>query len=145
MSSLFILILLLCISLHACTARPLTPKFTQIETAKHQPRKDLEVRLESSTLKSCKGKVKTHRAIDIQNETPNSGSEITKSSFQTDLPPGIEIKRSKGHAGRLMLVSSPHDTDQTTVNSKESEAVEDIVEMDYAQPHRKPPIHNEKH
>ncbi|KAJ8764212.1 hypothetical protein K2173_005392 [Erythroxylum novogranatense] len=28
--------------------------------------------------------------------------------------------------------------------SKENETTEDIIEMDYAQPHRKPPIHNEK-
>lgn len=42
-----------------------------------------------------------------------------------------------------MLESSAHDTDEA-VNGKENEVVEDVVVMDYAQPHRKPPIHNEK-
>ena len=30
------------------------------------------------------------------------------------------------------------------VNSEENEVGEDMVVMDYAQPHRKPPIHNQK-
>jgi len=36
-----------------------------------------------------------------------------------------------------------HDDEETMVR-KASDSAEDIVEMDYAQPHRKPPIHNEK-
>lgn len=33
---------------------------------------------------------------------------------------------------------------EETMTTNPSDAEEDIVEMDYAQPHRKPPIHNEK-
>lgn len=40
-----------------------------------------------------------------------------------------------------MLGSAPHDAEET-VDSKQTDTVEDVVVMDYAQPHRKPPIHN---
>ena len=42
-----------------------------------------------------------------------------------------------------MLGSIPRHTEEA-VDTKESEAVDDIEMMDYAQPHRKPPIHNER-
>lgn len=42
-----------------------------------------------------------------------------------------------------MLGSAPHDTEEAP-EFKKNDAVDDIVVMDYAQPHRKPPIHNEK-
>lgn len=47
---------------------------------------------------------------------------------------------------RLMLESPPSTQhEEEAVNSIEKEPVEDVVVMDYAQPHRKPPIHNTKH
>ena len=42
-----------------------------------------------------------------------------------------------------MLGNSGGDTEEA-VDSKEKDNVGDIDVMDYAQPHRKPPIHNEK-
>lgn len=44
---------------------------------------------------------------------------------------------------RSLLGSAQHNTEET-VDVKGNDAAEDIVVMDYAQPHRKPPIHNEK-
>lgn len=44
-----------------------------------------------------------------------------------------------------MLGNRSGDDTEEAVDSKENDTVEDIVVMDYAQPHRKPPIHNEKH
>lgn len=44
---------------------------------------------------------------------------------------------------RSLQGSVQHDSVETA-DVQEIEAVEDIVVMDYAQPHRKPPIHNEK-
>lgn len=44
---------------------------------------------------------------------------------------------------RSTLGVAPHEAEET-VNSKEDEIIEDVVVMDYAQPHRKPPIHNIK-
>jgi len=43
-----------------------------------------------------------------------------------------------------MLGTVQHHHVEETVFTKASDSAEDIVEMDYAQPHRKPPIHNEK-
>jgi len=42
-----------------------------------------------------------------------------------------------------MLGPAQHNDEETVVTNA-SDTEEDIVEMDYAQPHRKPPIHNEK-
>ncbi|EEF36510.1 conserved hypothetical protein [Ricinus communis] len=44
---------------------------------------------------------------------------------------------------RFMIESAPSDTEEA-VKSNENDIAEDAVVMDYAQPHRKPPIHNEK-
>jgi hypothetical protein len=48
---------------------------------------------------------------------------------------------------RSLLGSAQHNAEETVDDDvKENDDAEDnIVVMDYAQPHRKPPIHNEKH
>lgn len=46
--------------------------------------------------------------------------------------------------GRSLGESKSDTTDEEAVESNENEIVEDVVVMDYASPHRKPPIHNEK-
>lgn len=46
---------------------------------------------------------------------------------------------------RSLLGSAQHNSEETVDNVKENDDAEDIVVMDYAQPHRKPPIHNIKH
>lgn len=47
---------------------------------------------------------------------------------------------------RLILETPPlAQHEEEAVNSIEKDPVEDVVVMDYAQPHRKPPIHNTKH
>ncbi|XP_015578892.1 uncharacterized protein LOC8276939 [Ricinus communis] len=56
---------------------------------------------------------------------------------QTDTAQGF--KRQE----RFMIESAPSDTEEA-VKSNENDIAEDAVVMDYAQPHRKPPIHNEK-
>lgn len=45
--------------------------------------------------------------------------------------------------GRSMLGPARHHVEEIVVTN-DSDNGEDIVEMDYANPHRKPPIHNEK-
>jgi hypothetical protein len=42
------------------------------------------------------------------------------------------------------LESPPSDNAEESVGAKENDMGEDIVVMDYAQPHRKPPIHNKE-
>lgn len=44
---------------------------------------------------------------------------------------------------RTLLGSATHNMEEDK-DSKEDEAIEDVGVMDYAQPHRKPPIHNRK-
>ncbi|KAI9173779.1 hypothetical protein LWI28_006307 [Acer negundo] len=76
-------------------------------------------------------------------EEASKGNKIAETS-PNDLRWQAKTERSKGSQGRSMLwYSSTHNTDEA-VDSKENDVVEDIVVMDYAQPHRKPPIHNEK-
>jgi len=45
-----------------------------------------------------------------------------------------------------LLGAAQHDTAKETVDAIENEGLDNNVSivMDYAQPHRKPPIHNEK-
>ncbi|KAF7828406.1 uncharacterized protein G2W53_019570 [Senna tora] len=69
------------------------------------------------------------------------GIEATTSS-ETDSPP-LPLTEGQRRHSRSMLGPAKHNVEET-VNPKESENMEDTVEMDYAQPHRKPPIHNEK-
>ncbi|KAF3448357.1 hypothetical protein FNV43_RR09070 [Rhamnella rubrinervis] len=76
----------------------------------------------------------------------SSGSGITKSFAHIELQQ-ISIKEkglfTKGNDQRSLLESAPRDTEEA-LDFKENDSVDDVVVMDYAQPHRKPPIHNEK-
>ncbi|XWS49094.1 hypothetical protein CRYUN_Cryun13aG0134200 [Craigia yunnanensis] len=56
---------------------------------------------------------------------------------------GMEKVEGLKRVTRSMLGNSGGDTEEA-VDSKEKDNVGDIDVMDYAQPHRKPPIHNEK-
>eukprot|EP00261_Vitis_vinifera_P040858 XP_019082101.1 PREDICTED: uncharacterized protein LOC100855013 isoform X2 [Vitis vinifera] len=73
----------------------------------------------------------------------HAGSKIIVLSSHEDLQQATKATKIEGwkRHSRLMLGSAPHDVEET-VDSKEGDIVEDIVVMDYAQPHRKPPIHN---
>lgn len=42
------------------------------------------------------------------------------------------------------MESKQQDSNEAINNSKDNSSPEDAVVMDYAQPHRKPPIHNVK-
>ncbi|KAJ8768993.1 hypothetical protein K2173_023988 [Erythroxylum novogranatense] len=59
-----------------------------------------------------------------------------------DMQRASEMKEPKFRV-RSMLVFKRSDVEEAT-ESKENETAEDLVETDYAQPHRKPPIHNER-
>lgn len=56
------------------------------------------------------------------------------------------IQASRVSKARLMVESANSDHDEEAINSGELEddAKGNVVAMDYAQPHRKPPIHNEE-
>ncbi|KAJ6714647.1 hypothetical protein OIU85_026177 [Salix viminalis] len=69
-----------------------------------------------------------------------SGNKVIVSS-QADLQQASEIIEGKG---RSMLGSAAKDTEEAVRSDQENDIAEDVAVMDYAQPHRKPPIHNEK-
>ncbi|XP_075641474.1 uncharacterized protein LOC142613146 isoform X1 [Castanea sativa] len=75
-----------------------------------------------------------------------SGYEnLILSPFHTDLQLARSIQGLKRNV-RSLLGAAQHDTAKETVDAIENEGVDNSVSivMDYAQPHRKPPIHNEK-
>ncbi|XP_054823029.1 uncharacterized protein LOC129321319 isoform X2 [Prosopis cineraria] len=147
MSSLPLLLLLLCLSLHACTFHPLI--LSQIQTAKCHSYKDLDTVLVLDkciaaskqgpcTLEENKvqqGKVAHDETVGTGLSNRHSGATT---SLQTDSP-SLLLRRHT----RSMLGPAQHHVTET-VNPSSGDTMEDMVEMDYAQPHRKPPIHNEK-
>ncbi|KAJ7010921.1 hypothetical protein D5086_001099 [Populus alba] len=182
MSTLFLL-LLICLSLHACNARVL--RLSDKETKKQVLNKDLvqgvdKLNIDRTTLapsemmppvseeQGAQGqqivgrddtitrkisllsattmKKKDEEAFMKQEEGtqgPTSGNKVivsSKADFQQSSE--IIIEGLKGR-GRSMLGSTANDTEEA-VRSEENDIAEDVAVMDYAQPHRKPPIHNKK-
>ncbi|KAJ6946524.1 hypothetical protein NC651_001296 [Populus alba x Populus x berolinensis] len=183
MSTLFLL-LLICLSLHACNARVL--RLTDKETKKQVLNKDLmqgvdKLNIDRTTLapsdqmmppvseeQGAQGQQVVGRDDTItrkisllsattmkkKDEEPfmkqeegtkgaTSGNKVIVSS-QADFQQSSEIiiEGLKGR-GRSMLGSTANDTEEA-VRSEENDIAEDVAVMDYAQPHRKPPIHNKK-
>ncbi|XP_011018298.1 PREDICTED: uncharacterized protein LOC105121386 [Populus euphratica] len=182
MSTLFLL-LLICLSLHACNARFL--RLTDKETKKQVLNKDLvqdvdKLNIDRTTLapsemmppvseeQGAQGqqvvgrddtitrkisllsattmKKKDEEAFMKQEEGTKgatSGNKVIVSS-QADFQQSskIIIEGLKGR-GRSMLGSTANDTEEA-VRSEENDFPKDVAVMDYAQPHRKPPIHNKK-
>ncbi|CAL9029453.1 unnamed protein product [Prunus brigantina] len=73
---------------------------------------------------------------------PASGYDIITLSSQVEQKKLIKMQGLKRQA-RTLLGSATHNMEEDK-DSKEDEAIEDVGVMDYAQPHRKPPIHNRK-
>ncbi|KAK9198418.1 hypothetical protein WN944_013602 [Citrus x changshan-huyou] len=117
------LLLLLCLSVHACSERKIS----------------LQHQVGENTMKQEEPK-----AFLKEEASPTSG-DIVMPSLQNDLQrlAKTEIFESSKAQARFLLGSPPGNTNEA-VDSKENDFVEDAVVMDYAQPHRKPPIHNEK-
>ncbi|XP_062146067.1 uncharacterized protein LOC133854054 [Alnus glutinosa] len=78
-------------------------------------------------------------------EPPSGNYNSMVSFFQKELRAVRNIKGEEIRNVRSLLGSVQHNSTEETVDVMENDAAEDIVVMDYAQPHRKPPIHNEKH
>ncbi|GLT78391.1 hypothetical protein SLA2020_499280 [Shorea laevis] len=170
-SSLCLHIFLLCFLVHACNARRLvfvTNQSTENEVniprkqddeinnlGKSDPKSLVVVHeVQRQTQEDFNGIPETKKgAVTMKQKLINAffkakegisraitGYEIVNSS-EDDLRKTAKIKVWRRH-GRSML--GPSRVAEATVDSEENNAVEDIVEMDYAQPHKKPPIHNEK-
>ncbi|KAI9076532.1 hypothetical protein K1719_041518 [Acacia pycnantha] len=156
-SQLLLLILLLCLSLHACTSRPLILLHKQ--TAKRFSYKDLDkVLVLEKFMAAAKPRPCTLKEKEVSDDETicESGCNASTlkevkighysnrhsgatSSFQTDSP-SLLLRRHT----RSMLGPEEHHVEETLNPSSGDTTLEDILEMDYAQPHRKPPIHNGK-
>ncbi|CAN4127607.1 unnamed protein product [Withania somnifera] len=145
--SKFLVYLLVCISFYACRARPLAS--IDKENKLILPSKDITFltsdasNIEEKIIMSSDNEKLMWKKRSIvarkEDDEENKGNKV-----KISLDEGAQIKIVKRES-RLML-ESPASTQhkEETVNSIEKDPVEDVVVMDYAKPHRKPPIHNTK-
>ncbi|XP_019424535.1 PREDICTED: uncharacterized protein LOC109333488 [Lupinus angustifolius] len=128
-----ILLFLLCVSLHACATRPLG--ITKQDTEIYHFHKELEKVTLLEICESCSSTT-TLKEMIIEG---TSGTELS-TSLHTDSPSFLATKEKMRHA-RSMLGPTRHHVEETFITNP-SDTSEDIAQMDYAQPHRKLPIHN---
>ncbi|XP_019421569.1 PREDICTED: uncharacterized protein LOC109331487 [Lupinus angustifolius] len=130
-----LLLLVLSISLHACKACPLGN--TRKDTANYHFHKELDKVTLLEICESCSSTSNLKEMI----VGGTSGIELS-TSLQTDSSSFLATKEHRTHS-RSMLGPSMHHVEETVITNP-SDTTEDIVDLDYAQPHRKPPIHNDK-
>ncbi|KAK4435045.1 hypothetical protein Salat_0667700 [Sesamum alatum] len=142
MASLLVYLIILCLCLHACTARPLLVRdegrFKQLQL----PNRDVKTSAAEGLDRGANVVVQldNQKSSAVKEAENIEGNKVKDSYSWKNLqqPTGKEIwKRTE----RSTLESPPSHAEET-VSSKDNDTVEDIVVMDYAQPHRKPPIHN---
>ncbi|KAL0324458.1 UNVERIFIED_CONTAM: hypothetical protein Scaly_2412900 [Sesamum calycinum] len=133
---------ILCLCLHACTARPLVvrdeERFTQLQLPRMDVKTSAEEGLDRGTNVVVQLDNQKSSAVKEAGNIEGNKLKVSYSWKNLQQATGKEIwKRTE----RLTL-ESPPSHDEESVSSKDNNTVEDIVVMDYAQPHRKPPIHN---
>nr|XP_043628990.1 uncharacterized protein LOC122600346 [Erigeron canadensis] len=136
----YLIILHLCVSMHAYTSRPLG--VFQLGHGKG-------IRLTSKTseiMAEIKGEnvneniiERNESNVEFHSDKPNmlKGSDIKVQVSQEE----TQVEGWKDHA-RSTMESKQQDSKEAINNSETNIVTEDVVVMDYAQPHRKPPIHN---
>ncbi|XP_030946388.1 uncharacterized protein LOC115970906 [Quercus lobata] len=170
MSSL-VLLILLCLSLHACDASRLRLADKENRKQADYFSKDAErTKVLETTITSRSRPCPFDKCISQQKNIKYDGrnshdkqkdskvpfkkqengetsgyENIMGSSFHKDLQLVRSIQELKRNV-RSLLGAAQHDTAKETVDAIENEGLDNNVSivMDYAQPHRKPPIHNEK-
>ncbi|KAL1805942.1 hypothetical protein ACET3Z_029010 [Daucus carota] len=155
-----ILPLVLLLSLHACKARHLSLTDNRNSRRSHTVVKNLNSKSLSSPYKETNSEPEvvqareenTPGANELTNTVMGKDSEQTipkndnnKKGEEVDISHLKEATQPEGwrRQARSTTESSSSEA-RETADSKESEIVDDVVAMDYAQPHRKPPIHNRK-
>ncbi|XP_057810557.1 uncharacterized protein LOC131024978 [Salvia miltiorrhiza] len=125
MAALLAYYLVLYLYLHACTARLL------MVLDKKSVAGQLQFRSKESNIVD---QLDNNKFLSAQNNEGKTtkGSQSWKILHHRDTEAKIWKRRER------MMVSDAEEN----VSAKDKGAVEDIVVMDYAQPHRKPPIHN---
>ncbi|KAJ6701527.1 TRANSMEMBRANE PROTEIN [Salix koriyanagi] len=132
------------LKIHRTTSAPseMMPSEERGAQGKQVVRRDDMITRKISLLGATTMNEKDTEALPKQEEGTKgaaSGNKVIVSS-QADLQQASKIIEGKG---RSMLGSAAKDTEEA-VRSEENDIAEDVAVMDYAQPHRKPPIHNEK-
>ncbi|KAF1861901.1 hypothetical protein Lal_00026380 [Lupinus albus] len=145
MSSLpLLLLVLLFISLHACTACPFG--ITKKDTTKYHFHEEIDKVTLLEICESCSSTSTLKEMIIggtsvIISDGGYAGIELS-TSLQTDSSSFLATKEHRRHSRSMLGPSMQHVEERVITNP--SDTTQDIVDMDYAQPHRKPPIHNDR-
>ncbi|KAK9059205.1 hypothetical protein SSX86_021824 [Deinandra increscens subsp. villosa] len=153
----YCLIIHLCFSMHACNSR-------HLGVFHKQPGKEFrpniiittKVSLYSynyfksiSCLKTPGVALVEFKGRNLSEDKESKLSNIAQKTTRSDIKQQVQISDQeenkivgwKNH-GRSTMESKLQDSKEAIHKSKENGFTEDVVVMDYAQPHRKPPIHN---
>ncbi|CAA3028550.1 uncharacterized protein LOC111399198 [Olea europaea var. sylvestris] len=149
---------LLCIYyLHACTGRPLAVSDQENSSQIQFSGKDMKtpgadklvvqgnfrVEYGEKTIYSENTmKLKNQKIYMVKETEDLKGDEVKMTHFGKVFEDAATEKEGK-REGRLTLESPSQKARKNTI-FKKSNTIEDIVVMDYAQPRRKPPIHNKE-
>ncbi|XP_074356849.1 uncharacterized protein LOC141696631 [Apium graveolens] len=153
MSKLACVLLVFLVSLHACSARHLSLTHRRNERKSRVLDKDVHSRkLGSSFILSHSEPTLVLQAQEHSTSTGADdladtvvGKELETVVLKKDETTGREvvISYSGETTRRSTLESTPNEVEETA-NSEDNDTIDDVVAMDYAKPHRKPPIHNRK-
>ncbi|EYU32866.1 hypothetical protein MIMGU_mgv1a022218mg [Erythranthe guttata] len=126
--------LVLFIFLHACSARPITIHDKETVTQLEQLSiKDLMASVANKF--TTRGTNVVHKDKDRQKSPSVQEAENIEENF---LNKDFMIMKREERS----ILESTQSSAEENLSSKSNDPMEDVVVMDYAQPHRKPPIHN---
>ncbi|GJU74501.1 hypothetical protein Tco_1265906 [Tanacetum coccineum] len=128
--------------MHACNSR-------HLGVFNKEPENDFQLTIKNTPEIMTELEVK-----DVGNSIEQKESKLDFFSDKLNMPKGNDAKLQisveganieawKNHA-RSTMESKQQDSNEAINNSKDNSSPEDAEVMDYAQPHRKPPIHNVK-
>ncbi|XP_019156079.1 PREDICTED: uncharacterized protein LOC109152865 isoform X2 [Ipomoea nil] len=84
--------------------------------------------------------IEAFKKIDDQED--KGGNEVATISLQEFLHEKLKIKGSQKRARSTLESRATQNSEEDVTTTGDNDPVADAVVMDYAQPHRKPPIHN---
>ncbi|KZV37039.1 hypothetical protein F511_11985 [Dorcoceras hygrometricum] len=82
------------------------------------------------------------RTSAVEGTDGTKGSFLVKILFSRKILQEAAGKKAWKRSGQSKTLESPPSNGEETANPKDNRVEEDVVVMDYEQPHRKPPIHN---
>lgn len=141
---LYYLILHLCVSMHACNSRHLgvfsNEPGQEFRLFSKNPEIMAEIEGRKVDENNMEPKEFKFEFLSDQQKKIHKGSDIKVKISQEE----TKMEGWKNRARSTMEYSKQQDSKETISDSKGNGVTEDVVAMDYAQPHRKPPIHNLK-